>query len=209
MINGKIIKVCGMRDSQNIRAIEALPEVDMMGFIFYPKSPRYIYEFPDYLPTRASRVGVFVNEDKQVVTTYADRFSLEYIQLHGNESSEYCQSLHATGLKIIKAFSISRPKDLNTVNDYERACELFVFDTKCNQYGGSGNQFDWSILHTYHGQTPFLLSGGINMYSANALKEFKHKLLAGYDLNSRFEVQPGKKDPERLQAFFNELNIQL
>ena len=80
MINGKIIKVCGMREAQNIRDVESLQRVDMMGFIFYPKSPRYIYELPAYLPVHARRVGVFVNEDKDVITMYADRFGLEYIQ---------------------------------------------------------------------------------------------------------------------------------
>ena len=146
MINGKIIKVCGMREAQNIRDVESLQKVDMMGFIFYPKSPRYLYELPAYLPTHARRVGVFVNEDKKVITMYADRFGLEYIQLHGKESPEYCQSLRASGLKIIKAFSVARPKDLNHVSEYEKACNLFLFDTKCEQYGGSGNQFDWNNL---------------------------------------------------------------
>ena len=177
MINGKIIKVCGMREAQNIRDVESLQKVDMMGFIFYPKSPRYLYELPAYLPTHARRVGVFVNEDKKVITMYADRFGLEYIQLHGKESPEYCQSLRASGLKIIKAFSVARPKDLNHVSEYEKACNLFLFDTKCEQYGGSGNQ----------------------------LKEFNHPRLAGYDLNSRFERKAGEKDPERIRMFLNEL----
>jgi len=136
---------------------------------------------------------------------YADRFGLEYIQLHGKESPEYCQSLRTSGLKIIKAFSVARPKDLNHVSEYEKTCNLFLFDTKCEQYGGSGNQFDWNILHTYNGQVPFLLSGGINSHSANALKAFDHPRLAGYDLNSRFELKPGEKDPERIRIFLNEL----
>ena len=96
-------------------------------------------------------------------------------------------------------------KDLNHVSEYEKACNLFLFDTKCEQYGGSGNQFDWNILHTYNGQVPFLLSGGINSHSANALKAFNHPRLAGYDLNSRFELKPGEKDPERIRMFLNEL----
>ena len=146
-----------------------------------------------------------MNEDKDVITMYADRFGLEYIQLHGKESPEYCQSLRTSGLKIIKAFSVARPKDLNHVSEYEKACNLFLFDTKCEQYGGSGNQFDWNILHTYNGQVPFLLSGGINSHSANALKAFNHPRLAGYDLNSRFELKPGEKDPERIRMFLNEL----
>lgn len=205
MINGKIIKVCGMREAGNIKEVESLPEVDMIGFIFYPKSPRYIYEIPAYLPVRAQRVGVFVNEEKETVTMIADRFDLNYTQLHGNESPEYCRSLQNAGLKIIKAFSIADTKDLNVVEEYEEFCNLFLFDTKCQQYGGSGNQFDWNILQAYNGRIPFLLSGGIHSSSANALKEFSHPRLAGYDLNSRFELTPGEKDPELLRAFLNEL----
>ena len=107
MVNGKIIKVCGMREAENIQEIESLQDIDMLGFIFYPKSPRYVYELPAYLPIHTHRVGVFVNEDKQIVSMYADRFGLNYVQLHGNESPEYCRSLYSMGIKIIKAFSIS------------------------------------------------------------------------------------------------------
>lgn len=205
MVNGKIIKVCGMREAENIRNVESLHGIDMMGFIFYPKSPRYVHELPAYLPTHVSRTGVFVNEDKQVVTMYADRFGLNDVQLHGSESPAYCQSLHATGLKIIKAFSVAQPEDLSRVYEYEKACDLFLFDTKCEQYGGSGNAFDWTILNFYNGQVPFLLSGGIHPDSAQELKEFEHPCLAGYDLNSRFELKPAEKDPERILLFLNEL----
>lgn len=125
MINGKIIKVCGMREAENIQDVESIEGIDMLGFIFYPKSPRYVYELPAYLPIHARRVGVFVNEDKQIISMYADRFGLNYVQLHGNESPEYCRSLHSTGLKIIKAFSVDRPKDLRKVYDYEKVCDHF------------------------------------------------------------------------------------
>lgn len=205
MVNGKIIKVCGMREAENIRNVESLHGIDMIGFIFYPKSPRYVHELPAYLPIHVSRTGVFVNEDKLVVIQHADRFGLNYIQLHGSESPAYCQSLRATGLKIIKAFSVAQSQDLSHVNDYEKVCDLFLFDTKCEQYGGSGNPFDWTILNTYQGQIPFLLSGGIHPDSVQALKEFEHPRLAGYDLNSRFESKPAEKDPEQIQLFLNEL----
>ncbi len=199
-----IIKVCGMTEADNIRAIEQLG-VDMIGFIFYPKSPRCLCEKPQYLPLRAKRVGVFVNESKENILMYADRFSLNYIQLHGNESPDYCRTLHNNGLRLIKAFSISLPKDLFDVSDYDGLCDYYLFDTKTPQYGGSGNQFDWNILHRYNGSTPFLLSGGINPYSVKAIKEFHHPRLAGIDLNSRFETAPGLKDVERIEIFLKEL----
>lgn len=203
--DGKIIKVCGMQDGDNIRETESLG-IDMIGFIFYPKSPRCICEMPGYMPVHARRVGVFVNESKETIGMYADRFGLDYIQLHGFESPEFCRSLQAEGFKLIKAFSVAGEKDLHPAHDYETFCEYFLFDTKCEQYGGSGNQFDWNVLRAYHGQTPFLLSGGINPYSTKALREFGHPRLAGYDLNSRFETKPGMKDTERIRQFLNELH---
>ena len=203
-MNDKLIKVCGMREAENIREVEQL-KVDMIGFIFYPKSPRCLYELPAYMPVKAKRVGVFVNEDKKEIEIFADRFSLDYIQLHGNESPEYCHSLRATGLRLIKAFSIARRKDFENIGTYEESCDYFLFDTKCEQHGGSGNQFDWSMLNSYKGKKPFLLSGGINPYSPHTLKELRHPQLAGFDLNSRFETKPGLKDVERLRHFLEEL----
>ena len=104
-----MIKVCGMTDADNIRDVEVLG-VDMIGFIFYPKSPRYLYQIPRYLPTLAKRVGVFVNETKENILMYVDRFGLNYVQLHGDESPEYCRTLHSQGIRIIKAFSIALPR---------------------------------------------------------------------------------------------------
>ena len=136
---------------------------------------------------------------------YVDRFGLNYVQLHGNESPEYCRTLHSHGIRIIKAFSIALPKDLLAVSHYESFCDYFLFDTRSAHYGGSGQQFDWSILQRYTGSTPFLLSGGINSYSVKALKEFHHPRLAGIDINSRFETSPGIKDVERIERFLKEL----
>ncbi|MEG0647781.1 MAG: phosphoribosylanthranilate isomerase [Bacteroides sp.] len=201
----KLIKVCGMREAENIRAVEALG-IDMMGFIFYPKSPRFVDELPCYLPSQAHRVGVFVNEEKQTVQTYADRYDLNYIQLHGQESPEYCKSLKANGAKLIKVFSIARSKDLQGIEAYDGICDYVLFDTKCEQYGGSGEQFDWEVLKDYRGITPFLLSGGIHAFSAPALNVFQHPLLAGFDINSRFELRPGLKDVARIKAFLTDLN---
>lgn len=195
-----IIKVCGMTEAENIRNVEQL-DVDMIGFIFYPKSPRCLCEIPAYLPVRAKRVGVFVNESKETILMYADRFALDYIQLHGSESPGYCRSLRSSGLHLIKAFSISQSKDLATVSAYKGLCDYYLFDAKTSLYGGSGNQFDWNLLHRYSGMTPFLLSGGINPYSVKAIREFHHPKLAGIDINSRFETAPGNKDVERIGKF--------
>lgn len=201
-----IIKVCGMMETENIRRVEQLG-VDMIGFIFYSKSPRCLCQMPEYLPTQAKRVGVFVNESKENILMYADRFTLDYIQLHGEESPEYCHALLAANnnLRLIKAFSISQPKDLMEVPAYNGLCMFYLFDTKTPQYGGSGNQFDWNLLHSYNSSTPFLLSGGINSYSAKAINEFHHPRLAGIDINSRFEIAPGMKDVECIKKFLQEI----
>lgn len=199
-----IIKVCGMTNGENIRQTEELG-VDFIGFIFYPRSPRFLFEMPTYLPVRSWRVGVFVNESKDNILMYADRFGLDYIQLHGNESPEFCHNLQAAGMKLIKAFSIATPRDLSSVPAYEGLCQYYLFDTKTPQYGGSGNQFDWTLLNRYTGNTPFLLSGGINQYSAAAIRNFHHPRMAGVDINSRFESSPGLKDIGRIQTFIREL----
>ena len=117
-----LIKVCGMTEAENIRNVE-LQGVDMIGFIFYPKSPRCLCQMPGYLPACAKRVGVFVNESKENILMYTDRFGLDYIQLHGNEAPEYCRSLRNAGLHLIKVFSILLPKDLLSVSAYNGLCD--------------------------------------------------------------------------------------
>ena len=200
-----IVKVCGMTDAANIRQVESLG-VDLLGFIFYPRSPRCVCSLPDYLPTRARRVGVFVNATQDEVVQQAARFGLHYIQLHGHESPDYCRSLHATcGLPLIKAFAISDVSDMQATSAYEGICSYFLFDTKCQAYGGSGRTFNWELLQHYEGQTSFLLSGGIGPTSAPDLCDLRHPLLAGIDLNSRFETSAGIKDVERLRLFLQEL----
>lgn len=193
-----------MRDASNIREIESLG-VHWMGFIFHPRSPRFVAEMPGYLPDTAKRIGVFVNENKQTIATLADRFSLDYVQLHGNESPTFCQNLQQE-IKVIKAFAIKKAEDIRQTTHYEGVCDFFLFDNKCEQYGGSGNQFDWEILKHYTGNTPFLLSGGINRHSAPALARLSHHKLIGYDINSRFEKSAGIKDAERIKDFINQLN---
>ena len=199
-----LIKICGMTEAENIRQVEELG-VDLIGFIFYPYSPRCVCELPAYLPLRAGRVGVFVNEHKENVLMYADRFGLEYVQLHGNETPDYCHAIQNSGLHVIKTFSIATGKDLAAISSYEGLCNYYLFDTKCPQFGGSGNQFDWSLLQRYRGTTPFLLSGGLNLYSAKAIRQFRHPRFAGIDLNSRFEIRPGVKDVERIRQFIHQI----
>ena len=197
-----IVKVCGMRDAENIRAVEALG-IDMMGFIFWPKSSRYVSERPAYLPTSCQRVGVFVDESIDKVMQYAAAFQLEVIQLHGEESPEYVSRLK--GLKVIKAFNIATADDLKQVKLYEGLADCFLFDAKGRSVGGNGTQFDWDVLQGYTGKTPFLLSGGIGPDDAGRVTDFEHPRCIGIDLNSRFETAPGLKDVDKLKAFLEKV----
>ena len=204
MIGDKLIKVCGMTLGENIREVESLG-VDLIGNIFYPKSPRCVQSVPDYLPAAAARVGVFVDVPVEEVMVQDIRYRFGYVQLHGNETPDYCCTLKNLGFKLIKAFSISEAADLEKTSQYEGLCEYYLFDTKTPGYGGSGNSFDWTVLDAYSGRTPFLLSGGIGPDSAAALKAFSHHALAGYDLNSRFETAPGVKSAGQIKTFLEKL----
>lgn len=203
-----IVKVCGMRDPENIRAVENAG-ADWMGFIFFPRSSRYVAERPSYLPERCKRVGVFVNESTEHILQKAEEFGLDYIQLHGKETPEQCQELKAAGKGIIKVFSIDGESDINAIPQYEGICNYFLFDTACAGYGGSGKTFNWEILHTYHGGTPFLLSGGLNPGSTEALLQFRHPQWAGIDLNSGFETAPALKDADRLHTFIEQVKQEI
>lgn len=200
-----LIKVCGMREAENMRQVEALG-IDWMGFIFFPRSPRFVGESVETVnesPVR--RVGVFVNASSEEMKEVAQKYKLDYLQLHGNESADDCYTLQKRGFALIKAFSIATEEDLEKTKEYEGRVDYFLFDTKCEGYGGSGKQFDWSVLAAYKGSTPFLLSGGIRPESLEALRNFHHPLLAGLDLNSGFETAPGMKDVAKLKGFVEEV----
>ena len=195
-----IVKVCGMRDAKNIQEVERLG-IDMMGFICWPKSPRYVSEVPAYLP-KCPRVGVFVNPMLEYVQQSSLTFGFSLIQLHGSESPEFCQEVREkTGLKVTKAISIFSKEDLALANQYEGFADLLLFDTKCKTVGGSGQQFNWDILSDYRSSLPFLLSGGIGPEDAERLKQWHHNKCIGIDINSRFELEPGIKDTEKIKSF--------
>lgn len=225
-----------MRDAQNIREVSQLG-FDMIGMIFYPKSPRYVEMqsshagiIPDYAKEdigasdssgsssesvstsskSPARVGVFVDDMVQNIVTRVVNYHLDYVQLHGNEPREMCENLRLTldpdirpGIKIIKAISVSDASDIQKYKEYVGAVDLFLFDTKCKTVGGSGQQFDWQVLEQYDGEIPFLLSGGIGPEDASRLHAFHHPKCIGIDLNSRFEIEPGVKDVEKLKGFLN------
>lgn len=203
------IKVCGMRDAANIQAVASLP-IQWMGFIFYAPSPRNALDLApevlSVLPDNISRTGVFVNSSFASIMETAGRFGLNTIQLHGSESPVFCHSLYARGLEVIKAIPVSAPNDTEVATAYEGHCHYLLFDTRTIQMGGSGKGYDWDILNTYRGTTPFLLSGGIGEEDAERIALFRHPMLAGVDLNSRFESAPGLKLVTKIEYFIQKLS---
>ena len=177
----------------------------MMGFICWERSPRYVSEAPAYLP-KCERVGVFVNPTLYEIQKRMETFDFSYIQLHGSESAEFCQAVREkTGCKVIKAISISSEADLALADQYEGFADLLLFDTKCTSFGGSGKQFSWDILRDYRNALPFLLSGGIGPEDTERLRQFHHPKCLGFDINSRFEIEPGIKDTEKIQNFITSI----
>ncbi len=200
-----IIKVCGMREAQNIAEVAELG-ISMMGFILFDRSARYVTEKVTSTPKNIKRVGVFVNASNEYIAEMVTQHSLDVVQLHGGESPELCRDIRASlGVSVIKAISIASKNDISFTDSYLNCVDYLLFDTKCDGFGGSGKRFDWSILDTYCGDTPFLLSGGIDADSADEISHLNHKSFAGVDLNSRFEVSPALKDIEKLRVFIEKL----
>jgi phosphoribosylanthranilate isomerase len=195
------IKVCGMRDKENISGLMTL-KPDYIGFIFYNKSKRYVADFPQIeIPSSVKKVGVFVNENIEEIVEKANQHTLDFVQLHGDETSEYCEKLVAKNIKIIKAFSVDENFDFSAIKSFEKHVALFLFDTKGNNYGGNGIKFNWELLQNYTGKTPFLLSGGISKNDSEEIKKFKHPAFLGIDINSGFELEPGLKIIKEIKEF--------
>ncbi|MFK7785404.1 MAG: phosphoribosylanthranilate isomerase [Crocinitomicaceae bacterium] len=195
-----LIKVCGMRLEEQIRELDEI--VDFLGFIFYEKSKRFVQSTPNV--ERAQKVGVFVNATIDQMRSEVREHSLQTAQLHGNETPEMCARLK-DDVKVIKAFGVNEDFNFDQTKAYSDHVDYFLFDTKTPQHGGSGKQFDWSLLSQYEGSTPFLLSGGINPESLDLIQGISHPKLAGLDLNSGFERAPADKNIQELKQFIKEL----
>ena len=198
------LKICGLRQKENIHSILQL-RPDFIGFIFYKKSKRYAGEILDKKFAEqiknVKKAGVFVDEKIDVVKSTVREFHLDAVQLHGNETPEYCRHLKNAGLEVIKVFSVGNTFDFSVTEKYADACHCFLFDTKGESPGGTGIPFDWDILQKYKGETPFFLSGGIGPDDAGKINAINHPKLYGADINSRFESEPGIKDWGKVAQF--------
>jgi phosphoribosylanthranilate isomerase len=210
MNNNKLkIKVCGMRDKDNIRQLTALSP-DYIGFIFYNKSKRYIgetidKEILDIIPPSINKVGVFVDKPINELIARFNHNHLQFVQLHGHESVEYCKKIYYLGIPVIKVFHINEQFNPNTTVDFSPFCNYFLFDTKTPGYGGSGKKFNWDVIAGFQSVKPFFLSGGIDSDDINAIKKIKNDTLHAVDINSGFETAPGNKDIISIEAFIQKL----
>ena len=205
------IKVCGMRDQDNCTRLLTEVAPDWMGMIFYAKSPRLVSEeMAAYLrPLPVKKVGVFVRETEKEMLRLSTLFGLSALQLHGGESVDEVKSLReASALELWRVVSVGEAIDWNALAPFVPYVDKFLFDTATAAHGGSGKQFDWRLLETYPFATGFYLSGGINETHASTLTDLKQRLprMLGLDLNSGFEVAPGLKNIEKLQAFTHNLS---
>ena len=205
------VKVCGMKYRENMLSVAKLYP-DYMGFIFYKRSARHFSGPMPQLPDSVKKTGVFVNESLPRVLDTVREYELRAVQLHGDESTSYCEelkSLVGPGIEIIKAFSMSSDFDFSLLDPYSGLCDYFLFDTKGKNRGGNGSLFDWDILQRYPLEKPFFLSGGIGLSAFTLLDEFLEcpasKYCYAIDGNSKFESEPGLKRIEELQVFFKQL----
>jgi phosphoribosylanthranilate isomerase len=188
------IKVCGMRDAENIHQLVTLP-IDYIGFIFYAKSARFVSGKPEVsIPSSIKKVGVFVNSSKEEITAKIKEFDLQVVQLHGDESPEFCQEIKDLDVETFKAFGIDEEFDWESIEAYENKVDYFLFDTKSKQYGGTGQTFNWEKLKDYPYNTPYWLSGGISLENIEEAANFEDDRLCGLDLNSKFEIEPALKN---------------
>jgi phosphoribosylanthranilate isomerase len=195
------IKVCGMKYQSNISEV-AMLQPGYMGFICYPQSPRYIANTPFIdVPENVVKTGVFVNESAEKINELITQYNFDAIQLHGNESPEFSELF--MDKVVIKAFGIDKDFDFGTLKPYELSVDYFLFDTKTEKHGGSGETFDWSLLDRYKMDIPFFLSGGLSLENLEGVKAIKHPQFYGVDLNSKFEIEPGLKDINKLKRAFN------
>ncbi|MBI2729200.1 MAG: phosphoribosylanthranilate isomerase [Sphingobacteriales bacterium] len=212
------IKVCGITQLKQLQQLDKL-NIDYAGFIFFKGSPRYVVDkiSKDELSNAdfdIKKVGVFVNADYDEIMKQVDDYSLDIVQLHGDESPELCEEI-SENIEVIKAFRMSNDykQDIDElVSEYDEVCDYYLFDTAAPSnspkggevptlYGGTGEKFDWKQLSKARIEKPFFLSGGIGMEDAAKVKGFKHPDFFGVDINSRFEKEPGVKDLALVMQF--------
>lgn len=207
------IKVCGMTDIDQVNQLSDMG-VEFCGFIFYPKSPRYVFKHMPAvsikkIKSNINKVGVFVNASTEDVLQTVDDCGLYLVQLHGDESPRACERI-SDYVSVIKAFRLAEDDNiLWKIKDYQDVVDMFLFDTEGAGYGGTGKKFNWETLMDLNINKPFFISGGIQPEDVAALQAFSRnkvgKDLFAVDVNSKFEITPGYKDMEKVRTFVSQL----
>lgn len=206
------IKVCGMTQKEQVDSLADLG-VSFAGFIFYPKSPRYVFREMTASQIRKvnniNKVGVFVNAPMDEVLHLVDECRLQMVQLHGDETPKYCDRL-ADYVSVVKAFRLSDNDSVEWMtHPFDDVCDHYLFDTMGAGYGGTGKKFDWTVLKGQQINKPFFLSGGIESGDEEHIRNFATDPVArnlfALDINSKFEVSPGVKNLELVKDFTSKL----
>lgn len=194
------LKVCGMREAENIRELEGV-RPDFMGMIFYDQSPRDASGtiIDNTLGSGMKKVGVFVNPELEEVLEKVESYNLDYVQLHGDESVSLVQTLKKEGISVIKVFRISDKLPVSEMEPFTQFVDYFLFDTRTKLFGGSGKKFDWNLLKEYPFEIPYFLSGGIGPEDLKQIKSMDLPGLFAIDINSQVELSPGKKDIKKIK----------
>jgi phosphoribosylanthranilate isomerase len=207
------VKVCGITSVEQLKDLQEIG-VDYAGFIFYEKSPRFVGshlltgEQVKKAELSVNKIGVFVNADEEKILKMVDEWELDMVQLHGEESPVFCEKI-SNHVKTIKAFRVNEQELLSyKIAPYQNAVDYFLFDAMGEQYGGTGNQFNWDTIVTANISKPFFLSGGIGPSDMSSILSFRKKEMNCFavDVNSKFELHPGRKDMNLVKSFYGSLN---
>jgi len=204
------LKICGMKYQKNIKGVARL-QPDYMGFIFYERSKRNFDGNIPNISKRIKKTGVFVNASIEFVLKKVNEHALMAVQLHGDESPTYCKKLFEKKIEVIKVFSVGEQFSFDILKKYEEVCHYFLFDTKGKEKGGNGITFNWKLLNQYPFHKPYFLSGGIGLEEVESLNLFLRSKASKYcyaiDVNSKFEIKPGLKEPKILKNFMESLKL--
>jgi phosphoribosylanthranilate isomerase len=208
-MNNLRIKVCGMTDPFNVEAICKYTP-DYIGFIFYSKSVRYVGKNPDpqlfkVAPPTVLKAAVFVNEYYERIIDITGRYGIDVVQLHGMESPEVCNMLKLKGKTVVKVIPGDQVANKKLLLDYRNCIDYFLFDTPVLSYGGSGRKFNWDVLYDLETDVNFFLSGGITADDSDLLSALDISSFFAVDINSRFETDPGIKDPSLVGNFIKKI----
>lgn len=203
------LKICGMNDQENTISISEL-QPDFLGFIFWNDSKRYCKNVIENIPNDIEKVGVFVDANYNEIVDKIISHKLNFVQLHGEESPDFCLEMKKTNIKVIKAITIDNNFNFNELKYNINCVDYFLFDTKGDLPGGNGTTFDWEILNQYKEDVPYFLSGGIGLDEWPKLEKFLKSEVAkncyAIDINSQFEDEPGIKNKQKIKEFQEKLN---